>query len=64
MLFIFKIPENSLGQLLKLKLDMFSKFKIKDLVSKYRHGLYVNSIKEVERYTPQTFLQTGDNGIL
>lgn len=64
MLFIFKIPENSLGLLLEHKLAKFSKSKIKDLVSKYGHGLYINSIREVERCMPQTFLQTGDNGIL
>lgn len=64
MLSIFKISENSLGQLLEHKLPTFSKSKIKDLISKYRHGLYVNSTREVERHTPQTFLETDDNGIL
>lgn len=63
-LFICKILEHSLGQLLEHKLQKFSKSKIKDLISKYRHGLYVNSRREAERYTRQPSLQTGDNVIL
>lgn len=64
MLFIFKIPEHTPGQLLEHKLHKFSKSKKRDLNSEYRHDCFVNSTREDERYTPQTFLETGDNWIL